>query len=137
MYIDSNIFIYAAIDNGEKGERARKVVEKVLNGEVKGSVSALVIDEVIWVVQRMTDRDVAERVARLIMSMPLIWMDISYQTAKYAMKYYREGLDPRDAFHAAVMEEYGIQEILSEDRDFEKVRDIRRISLKELVDREN
>lgn len=99
MYIDSNIFIYAAIDNGEKGERARKVVEKVLNGEVKGSVSALVIDEVIWVVQRMTDRDVAERVARLIMSMPLIWMDISYQTAKYAMKYYRKGLDPRDAFH--------------------------------------
>ncbi len=29
MYVDSNIFIYAAIDNTEKGEKARKIIEKI------------------------------------------------------------------------------------------------------------
>ena len=129
MYIDSNIFIYAAIDNTEKGEKARKIIEKIAKGEIKAHISPLVIDEVMWIVQKMVGRDVAYKVVRLIFSLPLIWLDISYETTKLAMEIYQKGLDPRDSFHIGVMKEYNILEILSEDKDFDNIIDVKRISL--------
>ena len=129
MYIDSNIFIYAAIDNTKTGEKARNVIEKIANGEIKGYVSPLVIDEVMWVIQKMVDRNVAYRTVQLITSLPLVWLDISYETTKIALEIYQRGLDPRDSFHIGVMKEYNISEILSEDKDFDKISEIRRVSL--------
>ena len=71
MYIDSNIFIYAAIDNTEKGNKARKVIDKIANGEIKAYISPLVIDEVMWVIQKMVNRETAHQVGNLIISLSL------------------------------------------------------------------
>jgi predicted nucleic acid-binding protein len=43
---------------------------------------------------------------------------------KYLLKY---GLKPSDAIHLATMEKAGISNIVSEDREFDKVRGIKRI----------
>ena len=133
MYVDSNIFIYAAIDNTEKGEKARKIIEKITKGELKAYVSPLVWDEVTWVVQKFTNRDVALEVGKLILELPLIWLDISYETVKSSVNFYERGMNPRDAVHLGVMEEYNISEILTEDKDFDKIPEIRRYGLDSLV----
>ena len=133
MYVDSNIFIYAAIDSTEKGEKARKVIDKIANGEIKAYISPLVIDEVMWVIQKMVNRETAHEVGSLIISLPLIWLDISYETVKTSLSVYERGLDPRDAFHVSVMEEYNISEILSEDKDFDKISEIKRYSLGDII----
>ena len=39
------------------------------------------------------------------------------------------GLKPRDAFHASMMEDFGVTELVSDDRDFDKVKWIKRIKL--------
>ena len=48
-------------------------------------------------------------------------------TALEFMEKYK--LKPRDAFHVAIMENFGIKEIVSDDSDFDKVREIKRIKL--------
>ena len=133
MYVDSNIFIYAAIDNTEKGEKARKIIEKITKGELKAYASPLVWDEVIWVVQKFTNRDIALEVGKLILELPLIWLDISYETVKSSMNFYKRGMNPRDAVHLGVMEEYNISEILTEDKDFNKIPEIKKYKMADLV----
>ncbi|MEK6973865.1 MAG: type II toxin-antitoxin system VapC family toxin [Nanoarchaeota archaeon] len=39
------------------------------------------------------------------------------------------GLKPRDAFHLAIMENFNIKEIVSDDSDFDKIKGIKRIKL--------
>ncbi len=133
MYVDSNIFIYAAVDNTEKGEKARKIIEKITRGELKAHASPLVWDEVVWVVQKFTNRDVALEVGKLILDLPLIWLDISYETVKSSVNFYERGMNPRDAVHLGVMEEYNISEILTEDKDFNKIPEIKKYNMADLV----
>ena len=47
MYVDSNIFIYAALDKGTLGNNARAIIKRVQNREIKLAVSPLVFDEVM------------------------------------------------------------------------------------------
>ena len=41
MYIDSNIFIYAAMDNTKMGHRARNIIKMLGEGKVKGFYIAI------------------------------------------------------------------------------------------------
>lgn len=41
----------------------------------------------------------------------------------------QNGLRPRDAIHAAIMEELGIGEIVSDDADFDRIPSIKRIPI--------
>ena len=133
-YIDSNVFIYTALDNTEVGNNARKIMKYIMEKKLKCAISPLVMDEVMWSVQRMVGREVSIRVSNLILSLPLIWFDVSYDTVQRVLEFYRKGLDPRDAFHIAVMLEYGVSSIISEDRDFDKISEIKRLSIKEIAE---
>ncbi len=133
MYLDSNIFIYAFIDNTEHGDLARKFMEKLVGGQVKGYVSPLVLDEVVWVIQKLKGKELASRVGKTILSMPLIWLDVTYESAKHSLEFYEIGLGPRDALHLGIMKDYDIMEILSEDDDFDGIKGIERRNLKNVV----
>jgi predicted nucleic acid-binding protein len=67
------------------------------------------------------------------LAIPFIWLDVSFGCIRHAQVRFREGLDPRDAFHAAVMDHYGLDEIVSEDIHFNKVKGIRRKTIKETI----
>ncbi len=87
----------------------------------------------VWVVQKLTNKDVALEVGKLILELPLIWLDISYETVKSSVNFYERGMNPRDAIHLGVMEEYNIAEILTEDKDFGKIPEIRRYDMNYFV----
>ena len=133
MYIDSNIFIFAVIDQGEDGQNARKFVELIQSGKVSAFISPLVLDEVVWKVQGETDRTTAESAGRGLIALPFNWLDITYFSALRALDHYKNGLDPRDALHVAVMQEYGIDVIISEDSDLDGVKGIERRNLKQAL----
>lgn len=44
-YIDANIFIYAAIDNSDKGKWSREVLQRVENNNISAITSFLTWDE--------------------------------------------------------------------------------------------
>ena len=93
----------------------------------------MVMDEVLWAIQKRSGRGASESYGRLLLGMPFTWLDAGNASARAAIDYYHDGLDPRDAFHAGIMQAHGIHEITSEDGHFDGRTDIRRRSIKEAL----
>ena len=87
----------------------------------------------MWVLQKSTGRERTNRIVSGIISTPFTWLDVAYSCVESARSYFQQGLDPRDAFHAAVMNDYGINLIVSEDAHFDKIGGIKRITIKEAL----
>jgi predicted nucleic acid-binding protein len=62
MYVDSNIFVFAALDTDERGKNARKIIERAEDGKITIYISPLVFDEVLHVTQKLATKKVAEQI---------------------------------------------------------------------------
>ena len=135
MYLDSNILIFAALDNGQRGADAIKLLRMIRDGHIKANSSPLVVNEVMRATQRALGREQADRIVAGMMLLPFSWLDIGYGCIHHARRHFKNGLDPTDAFHAAVMNDYNLSVIVSEDAHFDKVEGITRISIREALNR--
>ena len=52
FYLDANVFIYAAINTKEFGEKSRSLLQRIQQGEEKAETSALTFDEVFWAIKK-------------------------------------------------------------------------------------
>lgn len=130
MYIDSNIFIFAALDTTELGDNCRRVLVMIQKGEISCASSFLTIDEVIWVLKKKAGRDAAVRIAKASLSLPVRWMDVNREIVVRMIEHFSDGeLDPRDSLHIASMRSAGITSILSEDSDFDNVHGLKRMDV--------
>ena len=132
IYIDANVFFFANFDQTGKGQTARKIIEEIGEGERPAAItSALTMDEVMWAV--IKNKKMAELRATIedIYAMPnLAIKEVNANIPLLALSLLEEhGLKPRDAFHAAIMKGSGVNEIVSDDSDFDKVKWIKRIKL--------
>ncbi|MBI2126701.1 MAG: type II toxin-antitoxin system VapC family toxin, partial [Thaumarchaeota archaeon] len=105
IYLDANFFVFCNMDWTERGERARILVQKMIDGAQEAVTSALTLDEVMWVVMKSEMNKELRRIIEGIYAInnlritevgpeiPLMALDM--------MEAY--GLKPRDAFHAAIM----------------------------------
>ena len=50
FYLDSNVFIYAILDRGEKGETAGKILEAMQSEKFSGVTSQITFEEIVFVV---------------------------------------------------------------------------------------
>ncbi len=128
IYLDANFFILANFDLTEKGGNARKLQESIIQGR-KAVTSALVLDEVIWVLIKNKKHSLLRETIQDIYSLPntdIIEVNsmIPFSALDFIEKY---NLKPRDAFHVAIMKEREIKEIASDDSDFDRVSEIKRI----------
>lgn len=130
-YLDSNVFIYAALYTGKKAERAREILRGMVNG-TPSVTSTLTIDEVIWAVWKEADREKAMKEGFRILEFPnlrILPVDSgdTYSALNLMGKYQK--LRPRDAIHLAVSLRAGIFRIISDDPDFDEVNEIEREKL--------
>lgn len=130
-YLDSNIFIYAAIYTGKKAERAREILKNVVKGDI-AITSTLTIDEVIWAIWREVNREKAIIEGLKILEFPnLNVLDVSstdvYSALNFMKKY--PGLKPRAGIHLSVSLNAGVFRIISDDPDFDEVKEIEREKL--------
>ena len=133
MYIDANVIVHAALDPTLKGDMAREILHRMNPKRFPVEISTLVMDEVLWAIQKRSGRAVSESYGRLLLGLPFTWLDAGNDSAKAAIDYYHDGLDPRDSFHAGIMHAHGLQEIASEDSHFDGRRHIRRRTIKEAL----
>jgi len=127
MFIDSNIFMHAISLQGREGERCRDFIKKIARGEQNSTTSVRVLDEVAWLILRGSGLEDAIATWERIISTPnLKILDINQSVARLVPALLRQGLDPRDAIHAATMKAHGIETILSYDKHFDSVKGIRR-----------
>jgi len=127
-YIDSNVFIYAALDDGEKGEWCRDLLETIEKGEEKGGSSYLTYDEVFWKIGNSSSTEDALEATEVILTMPnLRFFEVDNEVIWETHQIISEkGLDPRDAIHATTAKIHGIYTIVSEDDDFDDLAEMDR-----------
>ena len=131
IYIDANIFILAITNRDLLGEESRKFL-KSLQKE-KAATSTLTFDEIVWKVLQIKGFDAAIAVANNLIKMEnLTWLDVNVSVLLKSadlMRLYR--LFPRDSIHAACALNNDIFTIISEDKDFDKIKDLKRKSIKD------
>jgi len=133
-YIDSNIFIYPAIYSTETQEKVRKAKEiliKIEKGELSAYTSTLTWDEVVWVVSRTLSRDDGTNQGKKLLGFPnLEFIDIDKRTLSTAqMLLDKYQIKPRDALHLASAVNRNIKKMISDDEDFDNIKEIERTPL--------
>lgn len=135
VYVDTNVFIHAALDRNEKGEMARKLLALVEGGMVDAATSAITFSELVFISLKNTDVEKsAENGGHFLSLGGLFIANLDRPTCRLALEAIRDkGLQPNDAIHYATMKLLDITEIITEDNDFRKAKDVKKYSIGEYL----
>ncbi len=127
-YLDSNILIYAAMDDDEKGDWCRSLLKEIEDGEKKAGTSYLTYDEVFWKIDNASSQEDALEATETILTMPnLRFFEVNSEIIWKAHQLIKQkDFDPRDAIHLSTAVNHGIYTIVSEDTDFEESSEVER-----------
>mgnify|MGYP001584077912 CR=1 FL=1 len=127
MFLDSNVFIHRFRDDARMREPCRRLLERVAHGEQQAVISPMVLDEVVHHLMDYKGVEYALSVWATIRKMPNLKVaPIDDAVLAHVPGFIQAGLEPHDAFHAAVMKANGLSVICSYDKDFDKVKGIKR-----------
>ncbi|MFQ5712179.1 MAG: type II toxin-antitoxin system VapC family toxin [Candidatus Geothermarchaeales archaeon] len=127
MYLDSNLFVFALLDKTRRGDDTRKFLGE-LHEKQRAITSSLTFDEIMWVLIKNRKKHLLRTAIEGIYSIvnleivgvsPLIPILALELMEKYDIM-------PRDAFHAAVMQIKNEKEIVTDDKDFDRIDGIKR-----------
>jgi len=135
LYCDSNLFIYPVIYTGAKAIAAVKVLTALAEGKLEGLTCSLAIDEVLWIVWKKVDKETAIQQAKRVLEFPnLEVVDTKVSDLRRAMELVKTyAIKPRDAVHAACSLNHGIFTMISDDDDFDAVKELNRLSFEDVV----
>jgi len=136
LYVDSNIFIFAAADKGKPGQDCREIIRLINERKITCASSFLVVDEVMWILKKNVGKDLAVKIVKAMLSMPIKWIAIDKSVIiRMVDAYEKTQLDPRDAIHVSSMKEVGLSVIVSEDDDFDKEDGIERMNASKCIEK--
>ena len=150
IFVDANIFLYAILGNPVLKPRCQKFLVKIENGQYRAMTSSLVLNEVLHKLMLTetvrtyglnSERDALKLIKEkpeLISNMSLVWKNYS-ELKKYPIIIF--GVDEKaldmavllsrkygvlisDAVHAAIMKLNTIDNIATNDGDFERIEGI-------------
>lgn len=135
-YLDANVFIFAAAIGDltdPKAIQSKRILQKIAEGNISASTSILTWDEVIWACRASMPLKEAVGKGEIVLTLPnLSAKDASALIVKKAAEIAIGcSLRPRDAIHAATAILSGEKEIITDDSDFDKVAELKRVSLAE------
>jgi predicted nucleic acid-binding protein len=137
IYLDASFFVIAALDAGENGNGARACI-RLMNerADTVALTSLLTFDEVAYAVKKQEGRESGIRAGEALLGTNILFSDITRDIVGHALPILKHnGLDPRDALHAATMKKHSVQEIVSADADFDRVPWLKRISVQQFLAR--
>lgn len=127
LYLDANVFIYAAINTEEIGEKARALLQKIQQGEEQAATSVLTFDEVFWSIKKRKPELASETSYALLNFPNLEIISADRKLALSALKIINEyNLAPRDALHAATALASKADCVVSTDPHFDKIKELTR-----------
>ena len=131
IYLAANIFIYAVLNNDPKSKACLSILRKILKGEIEGGTSCLTWDEFQHALRRSLGREKAVEESDIFLLMSrLILFNVDRKVIEKAQSLTKEySLGPRDAIHAATALLHNISELVSDDSDFDVVRELKRIKI--------
>jgi len=126
IYIDSNVFVYSALDRKSKGQKARAILSNVQLGKLSGGTSAITFDELVWAVREVKGENESVLAGELFLNTPhLDILEVGQGILKGSLDIMRtHHLRPRDSIHAASALNFSAEYIVSEDRDYDTIASI-------------
>lgn len=128
IYLDTNIFLSVVLGD-EDTQAAKKILEASGSSYITYS-STIVINEILFLLEK---RGYSSDEMRIGLDFVLSHSDVLFlspagETYRNAVKIKRSGIAIADALHVALMKEANIKYIGSFDPDFDKIKEIKRIS---------
>ena len=135
VYLDTNIFLYPLLYDNAKAKACKIIITQIVKKEIKGYTSILTWDELVYTLSRLVDSETAKKEGALFLQMPnLEIIDANKKIVALAQSLVSTyPLKPRDAIHAATALTHGISEIISDDADLDKVKELKRIGPERFV----
>jgi len=131
VFLDSNIPMYVA--GGEHPNRgpARRLLERAGAGEIEVCTSTEVLQEILYRYAALCRLDLAEKVYDFFVALVPEVFDVTLADTDLAkgILVSSAGISARDAVHAAVMMNRGVDSIATFDRGFDRIGSIQRIEL--------
>lgn len=128
-FLDTNILLRHFLqDHPVQSAKATKFLLEVEQGKIKVYTSDLVIFEVVFTLQRtyrLSKNKVQEAILPLLL-LPGIKLNGKRIYKKVFELYVEKNLPFADAYHIALMEKLKINQVISFDREFDRVRGITR-----------
>ena len=131
IYLDANIFVYPHTGIGKKSSACIALLEKVTKKELEGGTSVLTWNEVQHSLKRELGKEKGIEQSKILLTNPgLTWLKATKESVEKAQEIVEKyNLNPRDAIHAATALLNNIKEIASDDSDFDKVKELKRIKI--------
>jgi len=132
VFIDSNIPMYVAGQEHPHREPSRRFLAKVQKGEIDGSTSVEVLQEILYRYSAIGRRDFAREVYETFVQICPVILSVTLADTDRArdLMFDTEGISARDAIHAAVMLNHNIEWIATFDAGLDRVPGVRRMELK-------
>ena len=133
-YVDSNVFIYPVVADEKtetKSASAKRILLQIAMGRLEAATCYLTWDETVWVLKKFLGRDLALAEGKRFLEFPnLKFLRVDGPIVSRAQDLITKyEIKPRDAIHAACAVENGIREIISDDPDFDDVKELKRVAL--------
>jgi predicted nucleic acid-binding protein len=131
VFIDSNIPMYVAGQDHRYREPARRFLDRVYAGEIEGCCSTEVLREILGRYSTLRRHDYASKVYDIFVRLcPVIYSVTLADTDRARELLIQSSLiSARDALHAAVMLNQGVEYIASFDNRFDRIKGIQRIEM--------
>lgn len=130
-FIDSNVFFYAKMLDRKYGDACAKVLDKIVRGELEAVTSTLVVIELANALRKDGLSDEVKDVVNAVFSLDIGVFEVDSLDVRTAAGIFNEfRISPYDCVHAAVMRKARIVDIISADKDFDKIAWIKRLDPK-------
>jgi uncharacterized protein len=128
-FLDTNVFVrHLLADHPDQSPRATAFLQRIENGELRARISDIVIFETVFLLERTYHQPKAAIAATVL---PLIELPGMILRGKRKFRqvfalYVERNLPFADAYYATLMRQQGVTEIVTFDRDFDRIPDITR-----------
>ncbi len=131
VFIDSNIPMYVAGAAHPHRDPARRFLERVGRREVEACTSSEALQEILWRYAALEKFELAREVYDLFVEICPVVVPVTLAETDLARDLLCGGtkISARDALHAAVMLNHGVEWIATFDSGFDAVKGIRRMKL--------
>ncbi len=131
VFLDTNIFMYAAGTPHPYKAACIHILTEVETGTLQAAINVEIFQELLYRYTHLKLADKGVQLCRDILKYPLTILPVTGADVRLAIDLFDThravGLKPRDAIHAATMQNNNISCLLSADKDFDQLKSISRI----------
>ena len=129
-FLDTNIFLRHLLgDVPEQSRRATAYFHAIEQGVARARISDIVVFEVVFTLERGYRRSKAEIRSALLplLELPGIVLPGKRKFREVFRLYIDKNIPFADAYHAAMMRKLALSEVVSFDRDFNRIETVQRV----------